>query len=192
MEKRPKKMSLQCHGVSTSITVGLPMIWWCFWNEPGRRLGNYWGRLEKILNSAAWRSQWRHSPSHHDHNIVHHSGYCESSDWLSSRGSLAGCGCCCARGRDRSGSGMTIWRRTRSWSMSRCITRSGGCSCGCCRVGCRCCGIPLTANPSRVVTMTVVDSCCVGRAACAPVAHKSGRPVSVFIVMWFIHEPKCA
>ena len=78
-----KKMSLQCRGASTSITVGLPIIWW------SRRLGHYWGRLENILNSAAFRSQWRHAPSYHDHNIVHHSGYCESSDWLSSRGSLA-------------------------------------------------------------------------------------------------------
>merc|ERR1719491_2641344 len=51
---------------------------------------------------------------------------------------LASCGCCCARGRDRSGSGMAS--RTRTWSRSMSITRSGGCSCGpgCCRAGRRC------------------------------------------------------
>jgi len=95
-------MSLQCQEVSTSIIVGLPIIWWCFWNEPCRRPGSYWGRLENILNSAAWSSQWRHSPSYHDHNIVHLSGCCESSDWLS--GCLCcragrGCGHCCSARR---------------------------------------------------------------------------------------------
>ena len=83
-----QKLSLQCHGASTSIIVDLPIIWWCFWNETCRRLGNYWERLENILNSAAWRSQCRHSSSYHDDHIVHHSGCCESSDWLSGRGSL--------------------------------------------------------------------------------------------------------
>ena len=77
-----KKMSLQCRGASTSITVGLPIIWW------SRRLGHYWGRLENILNSAAFRSQWRHAPSYHDHSIVHCIGWCESLDWLSGCGSL--------------------------------------------------------------------------------------------------------
>merc|ERR1740139_1083675 len=75
--------------------------------------------------------QCHHSSSYHDNNIVHHSGCCETSDWLSSRGSLARCGCCCARGRARSGNGMTNWSRTRRWSRSMSITRSGsGCSCG--------------------------------------------------------------
>jgi len=71
---------------------GLPIIWWCYWNELCRKLDNYWGRLENILNSGAWRSQYRHSSSYHDDNIVHRNGCCESSKWLSGRGSLASCG----------------------------------------------------------------------------------------------------
>merc|ERR1719157_197705 len=143
-----QKLSLQCHGASTSIIVGLPIIWWCFWNETCRRLGNYWERLENILNSADWRSQCRHSSSYHNDNIVHHRGCCESSI-AQCLLSLASCGCCCARGRDRSGAGMTNWSRTRTWSRSMSITRSGGCSCGrtCCGCsrgcswsgGCSCC-----------------------------------------------------
>ena len=133
-----QKLSLQCHGASTSIIVDLPIIWWCFWNETCRRLGNYWERLENILNSAAWRSQCRHSSSYHNDNIVHHRGCCESSI-AQCLLSLASCGCCCARGRDRSGAGMTNWSRTRTWSRSMSITRSGGCSCGRGLAGCGCC-----------------------------------------------------
>merc|ERR1712106_195313 len=71
---------------------------------------------------------------------------------------------------------------------------SGCCGCRGCGRSCRCRsrGMPLTANPSRLVTLAVVDSCCDGRAACAQVAHESGSRVSVFTVMWCIHEPKCA
>jgi len=180
------------------------------------------------LNSAAWRSQWRHSPSHHDHTIVHHSGYCESSfPGRLAGGCRAGCGCgprCSARrgctlftlaflslAKQRIGSKSLICALNASihlfWvgpgvsmpiadlpyaltyvgfiairmsTMSVVFTSTPfpgrsccGCSCGgCC--GCRSCGMPLTANPSRRVTMAVVDSCCRGRAAFAQVAHESG------------------
>merc|ERR1719491_2882159 len=154
-----QKLSLQCHN------RGLPIIWWCFWNETCRRLRNYWGRLENILNSAAWRSQCRHSSSYHNDNIVHHRGCCESSI-AQCLLSLASCGCCCARGRDRSGAGMTNWSRTRTWSRSMSITRSGGCSCGrtCCGCslgcsGCSGCGCSRGCSGGRYIARSGGCSC---------------------------------